>query len=154
MESIEDIKKLVLPKALLQPTTIEAANSVHKTCLPDHMIGVWNFPFKLGRESRIGIVDGEQVIMERKRPDRHKPNNDAYILDSGEKLQISREHMYIDLIDNKFYVIDRGSACGTIVNSDNIGGKDKGGKHSLKNGDLIKLGTQESHYIFKFVVLD
>ena len=139
MESIEDIKKLVLPKALLQPTTIDAINSVHKTCLPKHMIGVWNFPFKLGRESRIDIVDGQQVIMERKRPDRHKPNNDVYIIDSGERLQISKEHMYIDLINNEFYVIDRGSACGTIVNTAAIGGKDHGGKLPLKHGDLIKL---------------
>ena len=154
MESIEDIKKSVLPKALLQPTTPEALDSVHKSCLPEHMIGIWNFPFRLGRESRIEIVDGEQVIMERKRLDRHKPNNDAYIIDSGERLQISREHMNIDLIDGKFHLIDRGSACGTMVNSDSIGGKDQGGQLVLNNGDLIKLGTNESNYIFKFIVLN
>lgn len=153
VESIESLKKLVLPKVLLEPMTTQAKESVHKGCLPKNMIGIWDFPFKLGRESRISFVDGEQVVMERKRADRHKPNNNIYLVDAGERLQISREHISIEFSDNKYRLIDRGSACGTRVNTQATGGRDHSGELSLKDGDLIKLGTEESHYIFKFIVL-
>jgi len=154
VESIEAIKKRVYPKAVLKPITSEAERAVHRTCLPNHMIGVWEFPFNLGRESRIVTIKGEEVIMERKKGDGHKPNNDFYILDFGKRLQISREHLGIDFVDGEFFVTDRKSSCGTIINAESIGGSDEGGKHVLKQGDLIKLGTDESHYIFEFIVLN
>lgn len=154
MESIENLKKSILPKALLEPITIEAQESVHKGCLPKDMIGIWNFPFKLGRESRINIIDGEQVIIERKRPGRHLSSNDIYLIDSGKRLQISREHISIEFQNNEYLLTDRGSACGTKVNAETTGGKDYSGQLPLKHGDLIKLGTDESKYIFKFIVLD
>ncbi len=153
MESIETIKNLVFPKAVLRPLTNEAREAVDRTCLPDDMIGIWSFPFKVGRESRIGLQKGAPVIMERKKADDHKPNNDFYLFDVGSRLQISREHFYIDFINQEYFLVDRESACGTNVNLDSAGGKDKGGKLKLKHGDQIKIGTSESKYIFEFFIL-
>lgn len=154
MESIDAIKEKIYPKAVLKPVTDEAKQAVHRTCLPEHMIGIWSFPFKLGRESRIMMHQGEEVIMERKKGDGHKPNNDFYILDFGKRLQISREHLSIEHDDGEYFLIDRNSSCGTMINVDAIGGHDAGGKHLLKQGDLIKMGTEESHYVFEFLILD
>jgi pSer/pThr/pTyr-binding forkhead associated (FHA) protein len=79
------------------------------------------------------------------------PNNDLYLLDMGERLNISREHFQIEARDSQFFLIDRGSACGTLVEGETIGKGRNGGERRLENGDVIIVGTSESKFIFKFL---
>lgn len=144
----------VTPKAVLRATTDEARESIVKSCLGKDLIGIWDFPFRIGRESRITISNGQEFISERhKLRDDSKPNNELYLLDRGEKLQISREHFQIEEDANGFMIRDRKSACGTIVNKEEVGGHDKGGNTTLKDGDMIKIGMNNSSYIFEFILL-
>jgi predicted component of type VI protein secretion system len=95
-----------------------------------------------------------QVITERRRTGA-PPNNDVYLLDTTEKLQISREHFQIEQrADGSFELVDRGSACGTRVGNRAIFDGDKGGRCELKPGDSITLGINSSPYVFRFVVQD
>jgi pSer/pThr/pTyr-binding forkhead associated (FHA) protein len=68
-------------------------------------------------------------------------------------LHISREHFSIELVGGEFFVVDRGSACGTIVGGTRLGGALQGGRTGLRHGDQIKVGTEESPYIFQFEVV-
>ncbi len=63
-------------------------------------------------------------------------------------------------IDNLLYYyvhvtpfLDRGSASGTMVNTQKIGGEDRGGTCELKDGDIIKIGAKDSLYLFQFITL-
>jgi len=41
-----------------------------------------------------------------------------------------------------------------MVNQFKVGGEDHNGSCPLHDGDIITLGSQESEYKFKFIVLD
>lgn len=105
-------------------------------------------PFRIGRESRMALVRGEMVYMERRKGDTN-PNNELYLLDHGERLFISREHLQIEMTDNgELRVHDRGSACGTQVDGQTIGGRDTPGSAPLRDDSEIVIGTRESPYRF------
>lgn len=111
-------------------------------------IEIDRLPFRIGRESRVAMVSGELLFMER-RKGKKPPNNELYLLDNGELLNISREHLQIEMTgDGGFRVFDRGSACGTRVDGQTIGGKDKTGSAPLENDSEIIIGTSESPYRF------
>ena len=65
---------------------------------------------------------------------------------------ISREHFAIECVGDRFYLTDRGSACGTIVAGKRVGGNRIGGRTELRSGDVIILGTHETRYVFRFEV--
>jgi hypothetical protein len=48
-------------------------------------------------------------------------------------------------------LLDHTGACGTTVNDTHIGGDRMGGRLELGNGDVIRLGTVTSPFIFRFV---
>lgn len=80
------------------------------------------------------------------------PNNDLYLIDRGKLLNVSREHFQIDKKEDGTYeVVDRGSACGTIVANHVVGGHDKGGRYPLEDGNIIIVGTPKSPFVFKFL---
>jgi len=63
---------------------------------------------------------------------------------------ISRNHLSVNFAENKYYILDRGSSMGTIVNDAYLGGKTGNFKELLKPGDnLIILGTIASPFKFK-----
>lgn len=154
MEDKQSLLKRITPVAILKAITPEARNTITKNCLGDEIIGIWSFPFRIGRESRIERVDGELVLSERQKISNGKPNNDIYLVDNGQFLQISRQHLQIEKTKTGYLVSDRGSACGTIINTQKIGSEDKGGTWELKDGDIIKIGAEDSHYLFEFITLD
>ena len=83
----------------------------------------------------------------------HTPQlNDVYLRErrSSDLIQISRDHFAIERMDDRFFVVDRGSAAGTIVGGRRIGGHRKGGRVALKVGDDIKVGGEGSPYVFRF----
>ncbi len=136
-------------RAFLIPLTDKAWRASLEKNIP-----IRQYPFRVGRECRMHIEDGNQVSAERRRTGA-APNNDLYLQDSAEKMQISREHFQIEQrADGGFELVDRGSACGTRVGKRTIPGGDRGGRCELKHGDTIAIGLNASPYVFRFVVQD
>jgi hypothetical protein len=117
-------------------------------------VKITHFPFRVGRESRLGLVGGALRVMERRKLDA-PPNNDLYLVDNGNPLNVSREHFQIErTADGGYELVDRGSACGTMVGNEVLGGHDKGGRCALHHGNVIVVGTTRSPYAFKFITPD
>lgn len=111
-----------------------------------------HFPFRVGRESREGsTVDAQFVGL---RLGIAPQLNDLYLIEPSwvDLKQVSREHFAIDVVDEAFVLIDRGSACGTIVSGRMIGGNRHGGRTELRSGDTIVVGREGSEYVFRFDV--
>ena len=153
MEDKQSILKRLTPLATLKPITPETRNSITNNCLGDEFIGIWKFPFRMGRESRVERKDGEILLPERQKVSPGKPNNDIYLVDRGHFLQISRQHLQIEKTKTGYMISDRGSACGTIINTQKIGGEDRIGSYELNDGDIIKIGAEDSPYLFQFITL-
>jgi len=132
---------------ILQALTEEARKSMQR----DERL-IEHVPYRVGREQRVALVAGEYRSIERRQTSA-PPTNELYLLDMGEKLNVSREHFQIEQEqDGSYVLVDRGSACGTIVDDQPTGGHDEGGRLPLKNGSTIRVGTSSSPYLFKFVI--
>jgi len=151
----EEIKKQFLPKAVLVAGTKEAAAAIPVKNMFDDVIPIWKFPYRIGRESRVEIDDhGHIVVKERfKHGVKSVPTNDIYLIDFGERLQISRDHMQIEEEDGRYYLIDDGSKCGSGVNDVRIGTDADLERTEIKDGDTIVLGTEKSPYRYTFLLL-
>ena len=154
MQDKQSLIEAITPLALLRAVTPEARESIIKSCLGEEIFGIWSFPFRIGRESRVQVIEGELIVMERHRTGQESmPNNDAYLLDGGKELHISREHLTIEEKGIGYRIIDRESACGTTVNTAFVGGEESGGEHTLSDGDEIRIGGEDSPFVFEFIVL-
>jgi len=129
--------------AFLKALTPEA-----KACLGNHRLKISRYPFRVGRESRARHAPAS---VERRRLS-SPANNDLYLRETGEVLNISREHFQIERRGTAYYLVDRGSACGTLLEGRAIGGGRTGGEQRLSDGDVIIVGTSESRHIFKFII--
>lgn len=80
------------------------------------------------------------------------PNNELYIHDLNDILNVSREHLQIEQLDDGSYMVeDRDSTCGTIVDDTPIGSVEESTRCPLKEGSLIRVGTPESPFVYRFV---
>lgn len=115
-------------------------------------VSLVQFPFRVGRERR-RRNDNRTPDLER-RSGVTPPLNSLYLVESenSHALHISAEHFAIQWIDDGFVLVDRGSACGTIVAGGRIGGNRQGGQTELRDGDEIVVGTSRSPYVFRFAV--
>ncbi len=115
-------------------------------------VRITHFPFKIGRESRVATPANPPPI--ELRLGRAPQLNDLYLVEPrwADLLQISREHFAIEYGSDQFFLVDRGSACGTIVAGTRIGGHQKGGRPELRDGDEVIVGTHKSRYVFRFRV--
>ncbi len=154
MEEKQKILKMLLPLAVLKTLTQAAEQAVPQAILVAGFVPIRSFPFRVGRESRVKIVDGRVERIERERPHSTVPNNDLYLVDDGHLLNISREHFQIEQDQGRFYLYDRGSACGTLVGERGLGGEKGEETIELHDGDIITVGTRQSPYIYQFIVLD
>ena len=143
-----------LPKAILKPMTAEAAEAVSANIIVNDLIYIKKLPFRVGRESRVVRVNGRLERVERPKEDDSEPNNDLYLVDRGHRLHISRKHFQIEKRDEKYYLVDRGSACGINIGGESLGGDDVGGETLLHDGDIIGVGTIGTPYIFQFISFD
>lgn len=130
--------------AFLKALTPEA-----QACLGAPQLEIPSYPFRVGRESR--ATNGSHFLNSRRRPN-SSPHNDLYLVDSGRLLNISREHFQIERRDGTFFLVDRRSMCGTLVEGVTVGKGRNGGEKQLENGDVIIVGTSESRQAFKFVI--
>jgi len=129
----------------LVPLTRKSRKAFPFTCIEMH-----GFPFLVGRESR-GLGTSGSLEHGENRRGSSCPNNDCYLEHAGRGRFISREHFQIEKRANgAFYLIDRGSICGTTVAKAFIGGAGIGGECELKHGDEIILGSSRSPYRFRF----
>lgn len=133
---------------------LEALTPEAEQSLGSERLAIWCLPFRVGRECRMVAGDDGLRIAERRKGD-IQPSNELYLLDTGPRLQVSRAHFQIEADQGQGYrLVDRGSACGTIVGNQRVGGSDSGGVTPLQDGDLILVGTSESPFAFRFRVSD
>lgn len=111
------------------------------------------FPARFGRERRSSEA-GVRVAEDLRRGDT-PPLNDVYLreLPDSTSFHISGEHFEIEYADGRFFLVDRGSACGTIVGGLRVGGHRAGGRAELRDGDEIVVGTSRSRYIYRFTLV-
>lgn len=129
---------------VIRPVTSESWEAIR--C---QELEIRHFPFRFGREGRMGCMRPGMARKGDRRAVTAKPNNDHYLLDRGTPLNISREHFQIERArDGSFELVDRGSACGTIVSGNTVGGEYTGGRIPLHDGDTIVVGTPSSPYVF------
>ena len=135
---------MVETQALLKALTPEAAQ-----CLGASVLPIPVFPFRVGRESRMGETPG--FLNSRRRPD-SVPNNDLYLVEKERLMNVSREHFQIERREDGYFLVDRCSVCGTLVEGIVVGKERMGGEARLENGDVIIVGTSISPYAFKFLI--
>lgn len=138
--------RLAGSSAYLKALTPEA-----RAALGGALSEITTFPFRVGRESRI-MERGEGNQARRRRPD-SVPNNDLYLVEIGHLLNVSREHFLIEVENESYVLVDRGSACGTLVEGELVGDQRKGGRRVLHHNDVIIVGTSESKFVFKFLIV-
>ena len=134
------------PRASLIALTPEA-----KASLGGDEMRLDQLPFRVGRESRRGPHAAGRTIAERRRS-RRSPTNELYLAEKGEPFHVSRDHLQIQHNGTRYVLVDRQSACGTIVEGTVVGGRGVGGAVPLNDGDVIIVGTSASPYVFKFRV--
>ena len=79
-----------------------------------------DMPFRVGRENRRGLKRPTAPFQRRSRMLRQPVGENRF--------GVSPEHFAIHLSAQGFYLIDRGSICGTLVNGALVGGNRKGGR--------------------------
>ncbi len=112
-------------------------NKTSTDALGNNIPRIENFPYKVGRKSAIG--EGDVFI-----------DNDLFLEDNAEKppFNISSNHFLIDLVNEKYVVVDRGSSFGTIVN----GTKVEEPCVLDKKVNEIVVGPHDSPFIFKLEI--
>ncbi len=112
-------------------------NKVSIDALGNNIPRIESFPYKVGRKSAIG---GDDVFID----------NDLFLEENTEKppFNISSNHFLIDLINEKYVVVDRGSSFGTIVN----GTKVEEPCVLDKKVNKIVVGPHNSPFIFKLEI--
>jgi len=148
MQKKHALIEAITPLALLKAITPEAKAAINNSYLGPELIGIWSFPFRIGRESRAKMVDGKLVVCHRIGRE-NVPNNDLYLIDNGKRLLISREHLTIEKRQDSYHVVDRESACGTAIGSTTVG--DSG--RTLQDGDLLQIGGKGSPFTYEFIQL-
>ena len=105
--------------------------------LGNDMPRIESFPYKVGRRSAIG---GDDVFVD----------NDLFLEDNTEKppFNISSNHFLIDLVNEKYVVLDRGSSFGTIVN----GAKVEEPYVLDKKVNEVVVGPHDSQFIFRLEI--
>lgn len=131
---------------------LSALTPVARVALLGEQHFIERFPFKVGRESRVGV--GSRGVGEDRRDGTTAPQlNDLYILDpGGEIIHVSREHFQIEQYGDDYVLVDRASACGTLVEGRLVGGDRQGGRVALHDHDVIIAGSEDSPFVFKFRV--
>lgn len=112
-------------------------NETARNALGNKTVRIESFPCKVGRKSLTGVDD---VFID----------NDLFLEDNTEKppFEISSNHFLIDLVNEKYVVIDRGSSFGTIVNGVKI---EEPCTLDRKDNKLV-VGSHDSPFIFNLEI--
>ena len=126
------------PPGGYQSVVLQALTEHAKARLPEPVITISKFPFRIGRKHE---VQGKGATV--------FAANDLAIADD-KPYQISRNHCSIEREGDHFFVRDRGSTVGTLVNDKPIGLAEDTLTCDLHGGDNeILLGADDSPFKFK-----
>jgi len=126
------------PPGGYQSVVLQALTEHAKARLPEPVITISKFPFRIGRKHE---VQGKGATV--------FAANDLAIADD-KPYQISRNHCSIEREGDHFFVRDRGSTVGTVVNDKPIGLAEDTLTCDLHGGDNeILLGADDSPFKFK-----
>lgn len=124
---------LTAPVLYLEGLTPEATRS-----LPEACVSVNRFPFRVGRKT-----DALDPLS----------RNELGLRDR-EPYQISLNHCALVRLGRRYFLIDRGSRRGTIVNGATIGGRERAGCVELKDWtNEIALGEAGTPYRFRLTIV-
>lgn len=127
------------PESGLKTVRMRGLTAEASQVLNDKEVVIKKFPFKIGRQSH-------------HRHDDIFVDNDLYINDEI-PYNVSKNHLSINYGNRQFYILDRGSSLGTIVNNEHYGGKISNFKAILKRGEnRVSLGAKDSPFQFKVIV--
>lgn len=130
--------------AFLIPLTPEARRAALAPALR-----LLTLPFRVGRDRRDPNRTPPWPHQDRRRGGASGPN-DLYLSEPGPQYRLSREHFLIGEEGDAYFLEDRGSACGTLVEGRAVGGARTGGRCALREGDVIIPGGSGSRFAFKF----
>jgi len=126
------------PPGGYQSVVLQALTEHAKVRLPEPVITISKFPFRIGRKHE---VQGKGATV--------FASNDLAVADD-KPYQISRNHCSIEREGDHFFVRDRGSTVGTVVNDKPIGLAEDTLTCDLQGGDNeILLGADDSPFKFK-----
>ena len=126
------------PPGGYQSVVLQAMTEHAKARLPEPVISITKFPFRVGRKHE---VQGKGATV--------FASNDLAVADD-KPYQISRNHCSIEREGDHFFVRDRGSTVGTVVNNTPIGLAEDTLTCDLQGGDNeILLGADDSPFKFK-----
>ena len=126
------------PEGGYQSIVLTACNDHAMARLPESSVTIQKFPFRIGRKHETP-GKGATVFA----------SNDLPIADE-KPYQISRNHCSIEREGDHFFVRDRGSSLGTVVNDAAIGLAENSLTQDLRCGEnQILLGSDDSQFQFK-----
>jgi predicted component of type VI protein secretion system len=126
------------PEGGYQSIVLTACNDHAMARLPESSVTIQKFPFRIGRKHDTP-GKGATVFA----------SNDLPIADE-KPYQISRNHCSIEREGDHFFVRDRGSSLGTVVNDAAIGLAENSLTQDLRSGEnQILLGSDDSQFQFK-----
>ena len=126
------------PEGGYQSIVLTACNDHAMARLPESSVTIQKFPFRIGRKHDTP-GKGATVFA----------TNDLPIADE-KPYQISRNHCSIEREGDHFFVRDRGSSLGTVVNDAAIGLAENSLTQDLRGGEnQILLGSDDSQFQFK-----
>lgn len=126
------------PPGGYQSVVLQALTEHAKVRLPEPVITITKFPFRIGRKHEVQGKGGTVFAA-----------NDLAVADD-KPYQISRNHCSIEREGDHFFVRDRGSTVGTVVNETPIGLAEDTLTSDLRGGDNeILLGADDSPFKFK-----
>lgn len=129
------------PEGGYQSVILTACNDHARARLPETSVAIQKFPFRIGRKHDTP-GKGATVFA----------SNDLPIADD-KPYQISRNHCSIEREGDNFFVRDRGSSLGTVVNEAPIGLAENSLTHDLRGGEnQILLGSDDSQFQFKVIL--
>lgn len=117
---------------------ISGVNEMSKRELGGSFLEIKGFPFKVGRYTSENIAPLADVFS----------NNDLSINEENLPYYVSKNHFLIDKVGGSFFVIDRGSRSGTIVNGKVI--RDSCALNMKKNEIIV--GSAYSPFVFDVTV--
>jgi len=129
------------PAGGYQSVVLTAATDHAKARLPEGTVVIQKFPYRIGRKHDTP-GKGATVFA----------SNDLPIADD-KPYQISRNHCSIEREGDNFFVRDRGSSVGTVVNDAPIGLAEDTLTKDLRGGENeVLLGADDSPFKFKITL--
>jgi hypothetical protein len=129
------------PPGGYQSVVLQALTEHARARLPEPVVTISKFPFRIGRKHE-AQGKGATVFAA----------NDLAVADD-KPYQISRNHCSIEREGDHFFVRDRGSTVGTVVNETPIGLAEDTLTCDLRGGDNeILLGADDSPFKFKITL--